>query len=91
VSRSKIIVEQHFSLTEQQLKVLAKTLAVHTVARTGLQHYHRREQRALWSHFRRMLLQLHSERGNPAGFGITVPAAPISFVPGERGSSNSTC
>jgi hypothetical protein len=25
-SRSKIIVEQHFSLTEQRLKVLAKTL-----------------------------------------------------------------
>jgi hypothetical protein len=27
VSRSKIIVEQHFSLTEQRLKVLAKTLS----------------------------------------------------------------
>jgi hypothetical protein len=26
VSRSKFIVEQHFSLTEQRLKVLAKTL-----------------------------------------------------------------
>jgi hypothetical protein len=26
VSRSKIIVKQHFSLTEQRLKVLAKTL-----------------------------------------------------------------
>jgi hypothetical protein len=28
VSRSKTIVEQHFSLTEQRLKVLAKTLSV---------------------------------------------------------------
>jgi hypothetical protein len=28
VSRSKIMVEQHFSLTEQQLKVLAKTRGV---------------------------------------------------------------